>query len=206
MDLEGVQLITARGPCCGSRAADAASSWVFQLPRVLPTSLPGRVPRCSCPDPFLHPENRVHGSHTQEALGDRVTCVTLRVTGQSRASWPQAGRCPVGFALLPPGALAGSMPTGRHTRAEASLGPLSFPAGPGRTGTRGRDRPALSVPFALARRPSSVERRLLPAVISLVRLMGAIVSNYPAEGPIMRLTCAGSELTMSRALICIALR
>lgn len=41
---------------------------------------------------------------------------------------------------------------------------------------------------------------LLPsAVISLVRLMDEVASNYPVEGPIMRLTLEGSKLMMRRA-------
>lgn len=39
---------------------------------------------------------------------------------------------------------------------------------------------------------------LLSTIISLVRLMGAILSNYPVEGPIMRLTFVDYNLMMRR--------
>jgi hypothetical protein len=45
---------------------------------------------------------------------------------------------------------------------------------------------------------SSGSARPLSTIISLVRLMDKIVSNYPVEGPIMRLTFLGYKL-MRRA-------
>lgn len=40
---------------------------------------------------------------------------------------------------------------------------------------------------------------LLSTIISLVRLMDKIVSNYPVEAPIMQLTFVGYKLMMRRA-------
>ncbi|XP_073169952.1 adenylate kinase 8 isoform X2 [Lepidochelys kempii] len=51
-----------------------------------------------------------------------------------------------------------------------------------------------SLPAALGLVPS-----LLSTIISLVRLMEEIVSNYPVEGPIMLLTFVGYKLMMKRA-------
>ena len=58
----------------------------------------------------------------------------------------------------------------------------------------------VEVPFAVAltRGPSlrgalGSSPLLLSMIISLVRLMDKIVSNYPVEGPIMRLTFAGES-------------
>lgn len=53
-----------------------------------------------------------------------------------------------------------------------------------------------SIALALTRGPSSRSALgssplLLSTIISLVRLMDEIVSNYPVEGPIMRLTFVG---------------
>lgn len=62
---------------------------------------------------------------------------------------------------------------------------------------------ALSI-FALTRCPSlhaalGLIPSLLSTIISLVRLMEEIVSNYPVEGPIMLLTFVGYKLMMRRA-------
>lgn len=48
-------------------------------------------------------------------------------------------------------------------------------------------------------RSSGASPLLLSTVISLVRLMGEIVSNYPVEDPITRLTFGGYKLMMKRA-------
>lgn len=110
----------------------------------------------------------------------------------SLSSAPAHGR----VAQLPslPRSWARAFPVSRH------LPRLPCPSDVGVSGGQ-RDLPG-AADGCFCQMPVRVERGEAPrlsTIISLVRLMDEIVSNYPVEGPIMRLTFVGYKLMMRRA-------